>query len=179
MPFDDIDDLFEYLGGLMDSPSHGSAALSELDHALQCAAELERRCPDDVELQIAGLVHDIGRPSGPPADHGRRGAAAVRPVLGARVAALVEAHVSAKRYLIATDPGYRATLSPASLEALERPGGAVGADEVAAFEALPHWREALELRRADEAARVPGRVVPGLGHWIMALRHMGAARRLR
>lgn len=177
MQFDDIDELFEFMGKMMNSPSPEATPLTELDHALQCAAELERRRPDDVELQLAGLVHDIARSTGPAADHGRRGAAAVRPVLGERVAALVEAHIPAKRYLIATDPSYRAALSPVATETLAAQGGAFSAAEVAAFEALPYWREAVELRRADEAAKVPGRVVPGLGHWIMALRDFSARRR--
>lgn len=179
MQFEDIDELFEFMGTMMNSPSPEATPLTELDHALQCAAELERRHPDDVELQLAGLVHDIARRTGPAADHGRRGAEAVRRVMGDRVAALVEAHIPAKRYLIATDPSYRAALSPVASETLTAQGGAFGPDEVAAFEALPYWREAVELRRADEAAKVPGRVVPGLGHWIMALRQLGAARRAR
>lgn len=177
MQFHDVDELFEFMGTMMNAPSQEATPLTELDHALQCAAELERRRPDDIELQLAGLVHDIARGAGPAASHGTRGADAVRPVLGARVAALVEAHIPAKRYLIATDPSYRALLSPVAADSLSAQGGAFGPDEVAAFEAQPYWREAVELRRADEAAKVPGRVVPGLGHWIMALRDFSARRR--
>ena len=39
-----------------------------LAHSLQCAALLAERHPDDRELQLAGLVHDVGwilSPDGP------------------------------------------------------------------------------------------------------------------
>ena len=83
-----------------------------LDHSLQCAARLRTSHPDDVELQVAGLVHDLGWLE---LDDGRwtlrldaahdvDGRALVAPLLGPRVAALVGGHVAAKRYLLTTDP---------------------------------------------------------------------------
>src|ERR1700677_144977 len=83
-----------------------------LDHSLQTAAVLRRSHPDDVELQIAGLVHDVGHMLRPGDDdaHGELGAEFVQPVLGRRVADLVRLHVPAKRYLVTTEPGYRQTL---------------------------------------------------------------------
>ena len=44
--------------------------LSELDHALQCAYELSLVRPDDAELQVAGLVHDIGHQFASDESHG-------------------------------------------------------------------------------------------------------------
>ncbi len=148
--------------------------LSELDHGLQCAAELAAIAPEDSELQIAGLVHDVCHAELHIDAHDKVGAAAVRGILGERVAALVGLHVAAKRYLISTDADYAACLSPISTKTLALQGGAMTADEVAAFAASPHAREAVLLRKADEAAKSPGRVVPGLDHWRPALRQIAS-----
>ena len=61
------------------------------DHALQTAALLRRGHPSDKELQVAGLVHEIGLLLAPGnrAAHAARAADAVRPLLGERVARLV------------------------------------------------------------------------------------------
>ena len=156
----------------------GSDAVDALDHHLQCAAGLAALRPDDLELQVAGLVHDVGHdvsPEGREREHGITGAAFVRPVLGERVARLVELHVPAKRYLVAVDPGYRATLSAGSIRTLEMQGDALSPAEQAELEADPHLADALELRRADEAAKEAGRVVPPLDAWLPALEAVAAA----
>lgn len=62
--------------------------------ALRTAALLRRSRPADKELQVAGLVHDIGQLLSP-GDEIRRtehAAAAVRPLLGERVHRLVRRH---------------------------------------------------------------------------------------
>ena len=133
------------------------AGFTELEHGLQCAAILEAEHPDDVELQVAGLVHDIGHQFADDAGHGDAGAAAVRGLLGDRIADLVAEHIPAKRYLVATDPAYRALLSPVSVLTLDAQGGA--------SETRP-TDDALTLRRADDRSKEPGRVVPGLDHWV-------------
>jgi predicted HD phosphohydrolase len=138
-----------------------------LDHSLQCAALLSERHPDDHELQIAGLVHDVGwilRPEETDR-HAETGAAAVAPLLGHRVAWLVSWHADAKRYLVTTDPEYRSRLSERSIVTLEIQGGLMDEIEVAALSAAPDFEALLELRRADDDAKVPGRVVPGLETW--------------
>ena len=163
-------ELAELLALLGHAPSDEGDGLSALDHALQCAFELSVAHPDDIGLQLAGLVHDVGHAFGPPDDHGRLGAACVRDALGDRVAALVEAHVAAKRYLVSTDDAYRARLSPTSVHTLELQGGAMSADAIAAFASSPHAADAVALRRADDDAKVPGRVVPLLDTWLPALR---------
>jgi predicted HD phosphohydrolase len=154
-------------------------AFTILDHGLQCAANLERLAPDDVELQAAGLVHDLGwleRDEGggwrvrPDAAHDAAGATLVRPVLGDRVATLVGGHVTAKRYLVATEPSYAGVLSGTSTYTLAMQGGAMSADEVDAFRARPDAEALVALRRADEAAKVEGAVVPGLDAWVPVLR---------
>jgi predicted HD phosphohydrolase len=163
-----LSELIDLLAGMGDSPGEADG-LSELDHGLQCAHELARVRPDDAELQVAGLVHDIGHQFAPDDAHGRIGAEHVRALLGDRVAALVEAHVPAKRYLVATDPSYGTVLSGPSVMSLGFQGGPLSPEAVAEFESSPYAADAVVLRRADDAAKVPGRVVPPLKHWIPLL----------
>ncbi len=170
-----LEDLVAMLEGLGRRPSCEGAGLTELDHLLQCAHELTATAPDDVGLQLAGLVHDVGHVLGPDAAHGTLGAAFVRPVLGDRVATLVADHVPAKRYLVAVVPEYRAGLSPDSVRTLELQGGPMTPDEVARFRRTADADAAVLLRRADDAAKVPGRVVPGLDHWLEVLAGGAAA----
>jgi predicted HD phosphohydrolase len=157
--------------GRVEGPDGRAERVDQLAHALQCAHELRLVAPDDVELQVAGLVHDIGRLLAPGDDtgHGRSGATAVGALLGDRVARLVELHVPAKRYLVSTDRSYRARLSPVSTLTLDRQGGDMTADEMAAFAGDPFTDAAVVLRRADEAAKRPGRDVPPLDTWRSAL----------
>jgi predicted HD phosphohydrolase len=170
----DLAALESWLDRMGRTPSDEAEGISELDHGLQCAAELETVAPDDLELQIAGLVHDIGHGRGHIRDHAWTGADAVRGLLGERVAELVGLHIDAKRYLVTTDPAYRGLLSLASIQTLALQGGDMTAEEAERFETWPHWRPALILRRADEAAKTPGRPVPGLSAWLPALRGIAA-----
>ncbi len=170
-----VDDLLALLRG-------GTAFADEEDvdqlaHALQCAAALERAAPDDFELQVAGLVHDVASIAAPdnPATHAPVGGRMVRDLLGARVAQLVSLHADAKRYLVTTDPEYRATLSHRSLETLVAQGGLLSAPAVGRMERLPEIEDALTLRRADDAAKVPGADVPCLEHWEPVLRQVAGA----
>jgi predicted HD phosphohydrolase len=142
-----------------------------LAHSLQCAALLAARHPDDRELQLAGLVHDVGTVLRPdePERHASTGGAAVAPLLGRRVAWLVSWHADAKRYLVTTDPTYRDRLSPRSLVTLEAQGGLLSDTAVAALTVSPDLDALLALRRADDDAKVPGRVVPDLGAWTAAI----------
>ena len=139
----------------------------QLAHGLQCAWELSRSFPDDIELQVAGLVHDIGHQlvPGDDAGHGRIAAEAVRDLLGPRVAELVELHVPAKRYLVTMDPGYGDILSTTSTSTLGRQGGPMTVAEASKFLAHPFADHAVALRLADDAAKVRDRAVPGLDHW--------------
>jgi predicted HD phosphohydrolase len=138
-----------------------------LAHSLQCAALLEERFPDDRELQLAGLVHDVGTVLQPnePDRHASTGAAAIAPLLGHRVAWLVSWHADAKRYLVTTDPAYRERLSPRSIVTMEAQGGLMSETAVAALAEAPDLDALLALRRADDDAKVPGRAVRGLDTW--------------
>lgn len=174
---DELLDLLAACAGRFDSLGPDGDPIDILAHSLQCAAVLRRAVPDDPELQVAGLVHDLGHAvtPGQSVAHGTTGAAFVRPLLGERVARLTELHVPAKRYLVATDPRYAAALSDGSTRSLALQGGAVTVGERAALERDPHLGDALRLRRADEAAKVEGKVVPGVESWRSVLEAVAAS----
>jgi predicted HD phosphohydrolase len=152
-------------------------AVDLLDHMLQCAALLQQTAPDDPELQVAGLVHDLGwQLTRDPAAHASVGASAVARLLGGRIAALVVGHDQAKRYLVTTDREYRARLSETSVLTLAFQGGDMDEAERRAFEGGEHFQALVALRRADDAAKVPGHVVPGLRSWRSTLDQLAAAR---
>ncbi|MFC9440774.1 HD domain-containing protein [Nocardia sp. NPDC057030] len=163
-----------------DMPDRSGDPVDILDHDRQCAELLRQRYPRDEQLQVAGLVHDIGHQlvPGDDAGHGRHGAAAIRELLGARVARLVELHVVAKRYLAATDSAHTAGLSRSSQRTLITQGGPMNAAEAAAFEADPDFDAALALRRADDAGKVVGLAVAPLDSWIPVIERV-AERALR
>ena len=174
--FSTVDDLVAHLHHLAGVGSDEGLSFSELDHGLQTASILARNQPDDLELQVAGLVHDIAHPWDGPGqpEHHRMGARAVEGLLGERVAFLIEAHVDAKRYLVATDAGYHDALSPGSVATLQAQGGPMTSEEVVAAETSPDWSAAVARRRADDGAKVVGADVADLDHWIPAIRLVAA-----
>ncbi|MBY0397434.1 MAG: HD domain-containing protein [Thermoleophilia bacterium] len=164
--FDEIRDLFDRRGR---DEYHGEA-VSQSEHALQAAAlAVAEGAPDG--LVVAALLHDVGHLFDEPEDlaergidgrHEDSGAAWLERAFGPAVAGPVRLHVAAKRYLCATEPAYFAALSRASVLSLQLQGGPFDAAGVAAFEADPHFRDAVRLRRWDDAAKVPGLDVPGV-----------------
>jgi predicted HD phosphohydrolase len=169
-----LDDVIDVLRACtaFDLSEPGGIHHDNLDHSLQTAEVLRRSHPNDPELQIAGLVHDVGHVLGPRRDdvHAEVGSIFVRPVLGARIAELVRLHVPAKRYLVTTESHYRDGLNGDSIMSLEHQGGDMSVDEVSDFEDELFYADAVVLRRADEAGKVPGLAVPPLDSWISILR---------
>ena len=143
--------------------------VDQLEHALQCG-HLARAEHGDREFVMAALLHDVARApavsgvmyDGPREHHGESAARWLEPRLGARVAWLAEQHVSAKRYLVAVDAGYRARLTEVSARTLVAQGGPMTEAEVVAFRANPDWELAIALREIDDRGKVPGAIVPGL-----------------
>lgn len=172
--FRDADELIRhlrYLGATLSDECH---LMTELDHGLQTAALLRQTDPDDFELQVAGLVHDLAHSWDGPGQtrHAAMGATAVRCLLGERVAGFIESHVPAKRYLVAALPEYYTALSPDSVFTLKAQGGPMRVAEVDAFEADPEHLGMIALRVADDGARIPGAQVPGLDFWIPTIRSL-------
>ncbi len=154
-------------------------------HLLQAAA-LAHAAGAPAALAAAALLHDVGHlrgddpeddetelsgrelMAGNDNDHGERGAAWLARWFGPEVTEPVRLHVAAKRYLCATEPGYLARLSPASVYTLSLQGGPMGEAEATAFAAGPYAGDAAAVRRWDDAAKDPAADVPGIA-WYRPL----------
>lgn len=167
----DVDDILAVLEATVDRPNPDGEAVTLLEHSLQCANLLAIAFPEDLELQVAGLTHDVGHVLTPdePESHARAASQFVAAVLGRRVAGLIDLHVTAKRYLVTVDPQYRERLSTVSRDTLTLQGDTLSATATAAFLAGPVWREALALRRADDMAKTPGLRIGPLHQWRSTL----------
>lgn len=157
---------------------YGLTLINQQQHALQGAWLAEREGKDDAMI-VAALLHDIGHMvhdlGENPADagiddrHEELGHAWLQAHFGPEVTEPVRLHVAAKRYLCAVESDYFARLSPDSVKSLALQGGPMSAEEVAAFEALPRHREAVQLRRYDEQAKVKGLETPPVAHFMPAV----------
>lgn len=153
---------------------YGGESVSQIEHALQTAAQAEAAGVAPT-LIAAALLHDLGHLLHDlPDDAPDRGVDDRHEWLGARwlterfttaVVEPVRLHVAAKRYLCAVDPLYLSQLSEPSLTSLKLQGGVMSAAEVQAFEATPFAAEAVQLRRWDEAAKQPGLATPPIEHF--------------
>lgn len=167
------DEIIEFFAQRGNS-QYGGEAVSQLEHALQSAAlaEEEQAAP---ALIVAALLHDFGHllhdlPDDAPDqgidDHHENSAANfLNKLFPPEVVEPVRLHVSAKRYLCATDPNYLGELSEPSLVSLKLQGGPMNASEQAEFESNPHFRESLRLRRWDDTAKIPNHPTPSLQHF--------------
>jgi predicted HD phosphohydrolase len=141
-------------------------AVTQLEHALQCAALARRERADD-EVVLAALLHDIGHlvrrtPDEPEGHHGHEGASLLHPCVPVRVAWLVEHHVVAKRYLCTVNPRYAGRLSPASVRSLAAQGAVLDPEQQLALETQPWFGDAVRIRRWDDDAKVIDAVTPPL-----------------
>lgn len=130
------------------------------ERALRTAALLRRSHPADKELQLAGLLHGLGRMlrPGDGARHAVLAAEAVRPLLGARVARLVRLDASAGAAGAGgAAEGARGTHDDADAVAtLRRAREAAAACGLDAG-VLEDWRPLLELVAAGNANDPLGR----------------------
>jgi gamma-butyrobetaine dioxygenase len=114
----------------------------------------------------------MGEPSGAGTEQDRHGEAGARWLsqwFADAVTEPVRLHVPAKRYLCAADAGYRGLLSAESVRTLTLQGGPMSPGEVAAFEALPHARDAAAVRRWDDQAKDPAVTAPRFAHFAPLL----------
>jgi phosphonate degradation associated HDIG domain protein len=180
MPEDVIAEVCELFHRRGDS-QYGHEAVSQREHALQAAllAEQAGAAPERI---VAALLHDIGHLLHTlPEDASERGVDDHHEELAARwlegrfpprVVAAVRMHVPAKRYLCAVESEYLRQLSGPSQVSLRLQGGPMTQSEVCAFEATPNFRGAVELRRWDDAAKVPGLVTPTIEHFVPVIRQV-------
>ncbi len=137
-----------------------------LEHALQAAA-VARSADLDDDLVVAALLHDLGHPIGDAGTYGDPDHAAIAarflgPWLPETIVEPIRLHVEAKRRMVVADPGYLAALSEASVITLEQQGGPLTVDECNDFDANPHASRAVELRRADDEAKLADPAAAGL-----------------
>ena len=165
---------------------YGGEPVTELAHSLQCA-ELARDAGADDELQLACLLHDVGRFAVDPRlildkkdratganpdakGHHDMGADLIAPYVPDRVAWLVRMHAEAKRYLCAVEPRYWDTLTPGSRYTLTLQGGVMTPAAVAGLTRHPWLADAVRLRRWDDLAKVPDQLTRPLEAWAPLLR---------
>jgi phosphonate degradation associated HDIG domain protein len=157
---DEIIRLYQDHGSL----EYAGEAVTQLEHALQ-SMEMAREADCDEEMILAAFLHDIGHiciseghiqaMEGYGVMHHEKlgGAWLKQRGFSSRLIQLVTAHVSAKRYLVATDPEYFNGLSVASRKTLEFQGGPMSPDEVAEFQNHPLFEEMILMRQFDEKAK--------------------------
>ncbi len=165
-----VDEVFALLesGG---AEAYFGEPVTVLEHSLQAAWFVQRDGGDRMSI-AAALLHDLGHllhaegedaaTRGLDTQHEELGVAALGDHLPAAVLDPIRMHVAAKRYLCYAEPDYLAALSPSSIESLALQGGPMGATEAEAFLEIPYAHQALMVRRADDAAKVPGLKVPRL-----------------
>ena len=154
-----IADIFERRG----AESYLGEPVTMSEHMLQGAWLAEQDGAPE-ELVAAALLHDIGHYTSEfgtysPDDvedkhHDEAGGEVLAPFFPPVIVECVRLHVSAKRYLCATDPTYFAKLSPASVHTLSLQGGPMSAEEVAEFRRNPFHDEAVRVRIWDEGGKV-------------------------
>jgi phosphonate degradation associated HDIG domain protein len=167
----DIERLFADHGHI----AYSGEGVTQLEHALQSARRAEE-AQADAALVTAALLHDLGHLLNPQGatptergiddQHQYFAIPFLRPVFPAAVVEAIRLHVDAKRALCALEPDYHAALSQDSKRSLALQGGIFSPEQAEAFLAKPFAREAMRVRRWDDAAKVPGEQTPGLGHYL-------------
>ncbi len=143
---------------------YGGEAVTQLEHALQCATLAKQAHASDA-LITASLLHDIGHILHDlPEDTPERGIDDYHENLAAHfleqhfppsVSEPVRLHVAAKRYMCTVEQDYLDKLSPPSVQSLEIQGGLMNEEEIWAFEQNPFYKDAVQLRRWDDLAKDP------------------------
>ncbi|RYY26586.1 MAG: HD domain-containing protein [Sphingobacteriaceae bacterium] len=158
--------------------------VSQLEHMSQAAALAQAEGFDD-EVVLAAFFHDIGHLCADASeagsmdgmgniDHEKLGADyLLARGFSARLAALVQGHVIAKRYLTYKYPEYYNKLSEASKTTLDFQGGVMTAEEAAAFELDENAELIIRLRYWDDQAKQTNMPVDNLGDLkSIALKHL-------
>lgn len=154
---------------------YGGEAVSQREHALQCALLAEQHQAPPA-LISASLLHDIGHllhdlPDDAPDQgiddhHENSGFHFLRQRFDTDVSEPVRLHVDAKRYLCTVDDGYEELLSEPSLVSLRLQGGKMSDQELESFRANPHWESAVRLRYWDDRAKAAKLPTPPIDHFL-------------
>jgi len=170
---DEIKQLFEEHG----NEDYDGEPVSQTAHMIQCGMQAMSEGAD-MELILGAFLHDIGHllrhkqvteamGSYGVVNHEGIGAAYLKEKgFSNRICAMVDKHVDAKRYLVATDSTYRSRLSPASLQTLEWQGGPMNEEEVTALAQYPFFNDIIRVRLWDEEAKSSETVMLPLSHFV-------------
>jgi len=157
---------------------HYGEAVTELQHALQCATFAQEAGEPPIVV-AAALLHDYGHlchelgediaDAGVDAKHEALGYDLLKGLFVDEVADAARLHVAAKRYLCLRDPGYEAGMSEASRTSLRLQGGPMTDDEARTFEREPHVALAIRVRRYDDMGKVVDMPTPDLDAFVPVL----------
>lgn len=154
---------------------YGDNDVSQLQHALQCAAlaEAEKSSP---ELITAAFLHDIGHiidlhyegaaEAGIDRRHEQTGSSYLAQWFGPAVTEPIRLHVDAKRYLCSVEPFYFDGLSAGSVRSLALQGGPFDRESASVFAAQPFAKDAIKLRRWDDLAKDPDAETAPVAHYL-------------
>lgn len=172
-----IDDVLKLFHEHGDS-EYGGEAVTQAEHALQCAALAEKESAP-ADLIAAALLHDVGHllhdlPEDAPDQgiddaHEDSGYLFLSQIFPESVTMPIKLHVASKRYLCATDPQYLHSLSEPSVVSLKLQGGPMSEQERREFERNPYFQQALQLRRWDDTGKVAGLPTPNFEHFARYL----------
>lgn len=173
-------DLFDRFGS-----SNYDEGVTLTDHSLQTAALARAEGASDV-LVLASLLHDVGHflqaqdrgNENYLADdwaHDTVAAEWLRPRFGDEVADAVGHHVSAKRWLCASEPSYFDSLSAASVASLAAQGGPFTESEAIDWREQPGAEAAIRLRRWDDDGKVAGLNIAPLSDYTELLQRFSEA----
>ena len=156
----EIMELYEKYG----DEDYDGEPVSQSSHMIQCAMEAMAE-GEDGDLILGSFLHDIGHllkhvekteemGNYGVVNHEGLGAKYLKENgFSKRICAMVENHVNAKRYLVATDDTYQAKLSKASLQTLQWQGGPMHESEIILFEQHPFFDDIIKVRLWDEKAK--------------------------
>lgn len=168
---EDIEKLFRDHGHI----AYSGEPVTQLEHALQSARRAEDEGAGDA-LVTAAFLHDLGHllnrlgesptERGIDDQHQYFAIPFLRSLFPAAVIEAVRLHVDAKRALCSLERDYYDNLSEDSKRSLALQGGIFSPDETEAFLSKPFARDAMRVRRWDDAAKVAGAPTPPIGHYL-------------
>ena len=153
-----LQDIFDRRGG----EEYLGEPVTMAEHMLQ-GAHLAELAGEPEATIVAALLHDIGHFTSEFGTfsmndtedrfHEEAGATVLQPFFPTIVTDCVQHHVSAKRYLCATNPEYFQQLSDASVHSLNLQGGPMSPSEVQTFEQQENLQEIVRVRHFDDAGK--------------------------
>lgn len=158
---------------------HFEEEVTQYAHAIQ-SAYWAKNNGADAEMVSAALLHDVGHllvddvmeeGTYNEQDHHHEDIAAeiLSPFLGKKAVDAIKLHVLAKRYLVSKDLSYYDLLSVASRDSFHLQGGMMSEEEIADFESMHYYQEALDLRRWDDLAKSLDLIVPEADAYLSEL----------